>query len=337
MRLLGLPKKIFKTKKRIAIFVIIILILALPIRSILFPKPTYTNSAKVSRGDLKQELTVSGKIDSEDHAVLHFQTAGKLIYLGVKEGDKVVKGQMIASLDKQNLEAALRQAQQDFTAAKAQSDKYYDGRTGDSESYDQRITRTALDATQNKAYDAMRIAQENIVNATLYSPINGVVTNLDVSETGVNILTTQGFEIVNPDTIYLSVTADQTDVVNLKTNESGKIVFDAYPDNEIPGSIKSIAFTPKTDDTGTTYEVKVMFANADMNKYKLGMTADVTFVTSEKQNVLYVPMDYVKTDIKGKYVLEDNGKKKVYVKTGLETDSGIQITDGVSEGDTVYD
>jgi RND family efflux transporter MFP subunit len=242
-------------------------------------------------------------------------------------------------LQKDILEAALRQAWQDFTAAKAASDKYYDGRSSGAESYDQKIERTALDAAQNKAYDNTRIAQENLDSATLYSPIDGLIIGADPDSAGVNVAgLNAGYEIVNPSTIYLKVTADQTEVGSIKVGQVGTIIYDSYPDEQVEGVIKEISFAPTKDETGTAYDVKVDLNDLNNKdyKYRLGMTADINFIIKESKDTLIIPVKYVNTDDKGKYVLVGEDKRKTYIKTGVENDQDIEVTKGLSEGEAVY-
>lgn len=328
-----------KARKKIAIGIALFLLLFFTVgRGILFPQAAVLKSYTIKEGNLQQELTLSGKIDAQEHAVLQFQTGGKLAWVGVKEGDSVSKDQMIAYLEKEKLQAVLRQAQQDFTAAKAEHEKYYDGHNDEPETFDEKIERTALDAKQNKAYDSLRIAEENVKDATIYSPYNGLVIRVDPVQ-GTNIYTPSQaqFEIVNPETIYFSVNADQSDVVSLKEGQRGVIYFDSYPDEKITGTINGISFTPSKDETGTTYEVKISINLSEINKYRLGMTGDITFVTKEKNHTLFLPSDYVKSDEKGKFVIAGKDKQKIYVKTGMETDTDIEIINGLSKGETVYD
>lgn len=331
--------KFLRSKKFIVVAIVIVVIL-LGSKFFSDSKKTSQSTVVVERFDMKEELTLSGKIDADNHVVLRFEVAGRLNWIGVREGDLVKKGQAIATLEKEKLEASLRQAQQDFTAAKAASDKYYDGRTGASESYDQKVTRTALDATQNKAYDSIRIAQENLKSSVLYSPIDGLVVGSDPNLAGVNVTTSNSsYEIINPATIYLKVTADQTEVGNLREGGRGIIRLDSYPEEEIEGVIEKISFTPTKDETGTVYDVKVVLTDVSNNnyKYRLGMTADADFVVKEKKNVLVIPVRYIQMDDKGKYVLIGKNKRKVYVKTGIENNNDVEITDGLSEGEVVYD
>jgi len=333
-------KKLFSGKKKIIIILAIIAIFFIGKYFLVDSKKTTSDFTIVKRADIKEELTLSGKIDAEDHVILNFKTPGKVNWVGVKKDQWVNKGQAIASLQKDLFEAALRQAWQDFIAAKAASDKYYDGRDGkNEESYAEKIERTALDATQNKAYDNTRIAQSNLDNTTIYSPIDGFVVNLDPEIAGVNVAgLNSGYEIVNPVTIYLKVTADQTEVGSLKEGKTGIITFDSYPDEQIEGTIKDISFTPSKDEAGTAYDVKVVLDNIDNKdyKYRLGMTADINFVLKEDKNVLILPLNYVGSDDKGKYVLLEKKKEKTYITTGIENEQDVEIIKGLLEGQIVY-
>lgn len=282
---------------------------------------------------------MSGQIDAHDRAVLSFAIAGKVDFVGVKESDWVTRGQTIATLEKEKLEAALRQAFQDFNAAKAASEKLYnDQGAKTAESFDEKVKRTAVDAAQNKAYDSFRIAQENLKSAVLTSPIDGLVVNADPGLAGVNISALgANYEIVNPSTVFLKVTADQTEVGSIKAGGTGTIVLDSYPDEQIQGIIQDISFTPSKDETGTVYDVKVDFSNVDNKnyKYRLGMTADMNFILKEKKNVLIIPLQFVNSDNNGKFVFVGKDRKKTYIKTGLEDEQNTEITKGLSEGDKV--
>jgi len=337
---MGWIKKVFSTKKRIAGVLLLILFFFVGKYFLIDSKKTASNFALVKRDDIKEELSLSGQIDSDDHAILTFGIAGKVNWVGVKEGDWVKEDQAIATLEKEVLNAALREAWSNFTAAKAASEKYYSDHTGNSESYDQKIERTALDAAQNNAYDNVRIAQENLKSAALYSPIEGLVVSVNPNLAGVNVSAlNSSYEIVNPLTVYLKVTADQTEVGDIKKGQAGVIFFDSYPDEQMSGKIRDISFVPSKDETGTVYDVKIILSDVNNKdyKYRLGMTADVNFVLKESMNVLIIPSEYIKSDGGKKYVLKGKDKKKIYVETGIENDQDTEIIKGLSEGDIVYD
>jgi membrane fusion protein, multidrug efflux system len=335
-------KKLFPTRKRVIWTLILISVIILGKVFLFSPKNVASDSAVVRRGDIKQELTLSGQIDAQDHVVLSFGIPGRVSWVGVKEGEWVKKNQAIAALDTEVLNAALRQAWQGFTAAKATSDKYYDGRNPNaSESYDEKITRTAVDAAQNTAYDSVRIAQENLKSASLYSPIDGLVIGVNPDIAGVNVTAmNSSYEIVNPSTVFLKVTADQTEVGDIKAGQKGTIIFDSYPEEKIEGIIDSISFAPAKDEIGTVYDAKIILSGISNKDYKfrLGMTADVNFILKNSKDTLILSSEYVKVDDDNRrYVLKGKEKIKTFIEVGVESETNIEVTSGLSEGDVIYD
>ena len=287
-------------------------------------------------------MTISGEIDAEEHVNLRFQTAGRISWIGVKEGDLVKKYQTIASLDQKELQKNLQKELNDFMKYK------YDYEQTTDTYKDQVITDTIKRIKEKAGFDLnssvldVELKDISLKYANLISPIEGLVVRVDSPYAGVNIsLPTQAeFEIVNPKTVYFSALADQTEVIKLQEDMLGELSLDSYPDNPLKGSIKNIAFTPKTGEIGTVYKIKFIFDdNNDIYKYKLGMTGDLSFVTNKKENVLYLPIKFIKNEKDKKYVnlWKNKEKEKIYIETGLETDNLIEITKGLSENDTIVD
>jgi len=287
-------------------------------------------------------MTISGEIDAEEHVNLRFQTAGRISWIGVKEGDLVKKYQTIASLDQKELQKNLQKELNDFMKYK------YDYEQTTDTYKDQVITDTIKRIKEKAGFDLnssvldVELKDISLKYANLISPIEGLVVRVDSPYAGVNIsLPTQAeFEIVNPKTVYFSALADQTEVIKLQEDMLGELSLDSYPDNPLKGSIKNIAFTPKTGESGTVYKIKFIFDdNNDIYKYKLGMTGDLSFVTNKKENVLYLPIKFIKNEKDKKYVnlWKNKEKEKIYIETGLETDNLIEITKGLSENDTIVD
>lgn len=311
-------------------------------------------SYKVKRQTLKQSLSLSGTIDAEEHTILRFQSSGKLVWVGVKEGDYVKKYQGIASLDQRELQKNLQKylntymkTRWDFETARETEDIKNIG--GLSDDLRREALRT-LDKAQfdlNNAVLDVELKDLAIQYSYLYTPIEGIVTRVGSQYAGVNITPSQAeFEIINPKTIYFSATADQNDVVNLKQDQTGEIVLDAYPNIILNGKINMISFVPKTGETGTVYQVKISLnANDDDYRYRFGMTGDANFTIREIKNVLYAPTKYVKSEknpdgiLTRNYVLKkvNNEQVKTTVKLGEEVDENTIITSGLKEGDIVVD
>lgn len=314
------------------------------------PKDTSEVSYRVKRQTLQEVLTFSGSVDAMQKATLRFQTSGRLAWLGVKEGDTVRKFQAVASLDQQTLK---KQLQKELIVYEKER-MLHDNSTLDYDNHalpaDQYARQDAIDAFKKSQYDLdssvldVELSDIALRYATLVSPINGIVVSMGTKQSGVNVTPTQAeIVIVDPSTLFFSGAVDQTDVVKLKEGDSGKITFDAFAEDHINGAVQSIAFTPKTDETGTVYEVKVDLPlatdSAQMPRYRLGMTGDIEFVTKQVVDVLGVPTTFVHREGGKNYVYtkKNDQKVKTPVTLGEEIDTATVILEGLQEGDVIYD
>lgn len=299
-------------------------------------------SVQVQRGDLKETIILSGEVKAKENTKLHFQTSGRLAGLNVQEGDVVKKGQLVAYLDQRDLKKRLSKELNDFKTTRWDFDQEVD------DAKDEAMT-TALQRTLDKSQFALdnsvldvEIQAISIEFANLFSPIQGLVVSRGSFQPGMNITAADSIvEIVNPDSLYFQVTADQTEVTIIKEGMQGELTLDAYIDETITGTISHISFSPDSNESGTVYSVELDFNNSSNQnlRYRLGMTGDVEFVLKEKKNALYLPSEYIKSDDQGSYVyiMRNNKKDKAYISTGLETDTSTEIVKGLNEGELVYD
>ena len=321
---------IFGHKKISLVAVVILIVLGY----FLFPKnqkQILTETASIK--NVVKTISVTGKVDSENSVNLTFQTGGRLDYLGVKVGDTVKKGQLIASLNKDDLWAAFRQAQQDFTAAKAASEQYYSGNTNATESYDQKVKRTALDAAQNKAYDNMVIAQKAVSNVNLYSPIDGIITRADVQTTNVNVTAATIFTVTDPSTLKFKMEVDESDIGPVELEQKINVSLDAFPNQTLTLSVSKIDFVSHTTSSGgNAYYVEALLPQND--KYRVGMAGNADIIVATKDNVLAIPVSAV---LNNNIVYRKQNERyvKTKVKVGLQNDTLSEVISGLSEGDTV--
>jgi len=308
------------------------------------------NEAKtfvVTKQDLVEELSLSGEIDAEEKVELRFQTSGLLTWVGVKEGDRVKKFQTLASLDKRELQNSMSKllntyskTRWDFEQAQADNkDWQTDGMTDEARA----TVKRTLDKYQfdlNNSVLSVESQSLALKYATLWTPIEGVVTNVDAPVAGQNITpATATFEVVNPKSIIFSATADQTEVVSFSEGMQGVVSLDSFVDTEIPAEVKDISYTPKAGESGTVYEIKMSIdMGEDNQKVRLGMTGDVSFVTKEFKDVLVIPEGYLKKS-DGKYfvtLLSKGIKTQKEVGIGDSIEGMVIIREGLNEKDTIY-
>jgi RND family efflux transporter MFP subunit len=332
-------------KKKWYFLVIILLVFFLIFIQTQAKKTEVEEKMTVKKQNLKETLTLSGEIDAEEKVSLKFQTSGRLVWVGVKEGDYVKKYQAIASLDKRDLKNRLDKylnnylkQRNSFEQTKDDYEETYEFSTGD-------LHKRAKRILENSQYDlnsaVLEVEYQNLLleYADLWTPIEGVVTHIDIPKAGVNITPANAtFEIVNPKTLYFSATVEQADVVNLKEGMKGKLTLDSFSDFEDEVKVSYISFSPKSGETGKVYQIKLELSEKTKKlPLRLGMTGDVEFLIKEKNKVIALPSRFIKKDKKGSYVFvkENNKKIKKYIKIEEEIDGKIVIKSGLNEGEII--
>ncbi len=331
----------------------LILIVAL-IAGFVFYKNRSTTDAKnkvdsyiIKRENLKEILTLSGEINASEKAILKFQTSGRLAWVGVKEGDYVKKYQSLASLDQRDVKNRMQKYLNTFVNSRLSFDQTKDDNWN--KQYD--LSQTVRDSAQRVLQENQNTLNNSILDvelqnlsleyANLWTPIEGIVTHVSVPFAGVNITPAGAdFEIVNPKTLYFSVTAEQGDIINLKEGATGDISFDAFPEKKFKATLYYISFSPKEGETGTVYELRLKLDDqAKRLGLKLAMTGDIDFLIKEEKGVLSAPSSFIKKDKKGNYVYAGNPNKKVkkYIDITQEIDGKFVITNGLQEKEVIYD
>lgn len=313
---------------------LVTLILLIIVCAVVWPKggkPVLTETAKIQ--DVVKTVSVTGNVDAYTIANLTFQTPERLSYVGVKLGDVVKKGQAIASLDQTILQATFRQAQQDFVAAKAASQQYYDDHTSGTESDAEKVERTAIDDAQNKAYDQMLKVEQDIAYSTLYSPIAGIVTRMDAQTAGVNITPATTFTVVDPSSLNFKMEVDEADIGQVEIGQNVNVSLDSFPNDNLKLTVSNIDFVSHlTSSGGNAFYVK---ANLPPNpSYRIGMSGNSDIITAVKYNVLAIQATDV-FDNNYVYVKVAKGFEKRKIELGLQNDTQAEVLAGLSEGDTV--
>ncbi len=328
----------YKKRRNWVISLVVVLVIVL-IRIVSQPTAKPVETATVSRGLVKEELVLSGEVKAVEDVSLPFAGSGSLSWVGVHSGIKVTKGQPLMKLDTFKLNSTYQRAASAYRLTQATVAKVHDNLKdkGNSETFTEKETRTTAEVANDQAYEAYITAQKDLRDATLIAPFAGIVTYVSNETPGVNV--TAGVvqvKVVNPESIYFSVNADQSDVSKLSVGRAVDIVLDAYLDGTLSGKISEISFTPSEFDSGTVYPVRILLTVDNSSyKYRVGMTGDARFVLSQKEEVLFVPNKFIKSDKTGKYVLIGEKTKK-YVEIGIEGEDRVELKTDLSEGTVVY-
>ena len=292
-------------------------------------------TAQVEQKNIASEIVTAGKISSQSESTIHPAVNGKVVWVPVKEGDFVKKGQAIASLDKEKYEIALRQTEQDVVALDAELEKLYDGRRNKTsiESYDEKIERTALEAAKNKAYDEWLEAKRNLKDTVITSPFAGTVIEVNVHPGEEIFYTTAIAKIADIENLNFTAELDDTDVGQIKQGQKTIETLDAFPAEEILSQVESVSFVSNVTSSGSdVFEVK--FNLEQEEDYRIGMNGESRIIIQEKEDVLAVSVEaifdenFVHVKTNGEFVKRE-------VEKGIESDSEVEIVSGLSKDETV--
>lgn len=156
-----------------------------------------------------KSFVFQGTIETEEKVTLRFPMSGKLEWVGVKEGDIVKRNQIIATLDKREIQKKLDKYLKTYLKTRWDFEQTRDD-------YQNKVVTTEIkrifDQSQfdlDSSVLDVEIQNLSLELATLYSPIPGVVTEIGSPFSGVNIIPSQAeFEIVNPAKLFFSIMVD---------------------------------------------------------------------------------------------------------------------------------
>lgn len=304
-------------------------------------------------------LQASGYIVAQRKAAVASKGTGRLVYLGVVEGDRVRKDQIIARLEDNDIKAQMEQAQAQL--------RLYEADLKEAENNYKRIkelfqtgssTRAELDIAESRylrvlasidlAKAQIKIAEVALENTLIRAPFDGTVLtkNADVGEivaplaAGAN---SKAAVVTIADMSSLQVEADvsESNIEKISQNQDCEIRLDAYPEKAYPGYVAKIV--PTADRSKATVMVKIGFKEYD-KRVLPEMSAKVLFLKQpskeiSKEQSLVVPISAVATRNGRKVVFTVNDEHaiEVPVTTGRSFDSLIEIKEGISNGDNVIE
>lgn len=295
--------------------------------------------------DLTQIVDASGVVAAHEEAVIQFQSSGKLQWVGVQKGQAVKKWQAIASLDRESLQQNLKKELLDYESERWDFEQDHDDYNSNGLPIEKTVTDDAVKRILEKAQfdldDAVidyELAKLSYDLAVIYTPIEGIITEIDSPLPGVNITpATARFTVTNPNSMYFDVKIDEADIGLIKEGQTVEIVLDAYPDETYEGTIEKIHFASVTTrGGGTAFPVEISLPENTDLRFRSGMNGDAEIVTAKTEAALSLPYRAVKGSSKP-YVEVIENRKVIQkdVQTGLETETYIEILSGLSEKDVV--
>ncbi|GAB4023750.1 efflux RND transporter periplasmic adaptor subunit [Spirosoma koreense] len=331
------------------------------------PKATEVDFASVTRANITERVSASGRVQPQVEVKISPDVSGEIIGLYVNEGDPVKAGQLLCRIRPDNYESLLARAKATVNQSRAQleqakasvsqssarlirakadydrnkklfTDKVISVADLETSEANYNVAKQEVEAANanvrasqfniQSAEASLRDANENLRKTTIYSPVNGTVSKLNV-ELGERVVGTSqmaGTEIMriaNLQNMEVRVNVNENDIVRVNLSDTADIEVDSYTTagRKFKGVVYEIANTANgltsssgsaaaasslSTDAVTEFEVKVKILNSSYSDllaqkdkkgypFKPGMTASVEIITDRKSNVLAVPIAAVTT------------------------------------------
>jgi HlyD family secretion protein len=294
----------------VALVVVVIIIFNL-VRS--SEKALEVQAEEVKKGTITSTVSAAGRVQPETEVDISANVSGKIVRLGVKEGDRVQQGQFLVQLDRNRYQALVDQAQAQLTSAQARlveaeaeyrrAKQLYDANLASEADLEATQARRDVEKANHDATSAyLEKTRDDLSKTTIHAPMAGTVSQLN-SEEGEVVLGTEQFSgtvimtIADLSRMEVETDVDETDIVDVAMGQAVKIEVDALPDTVLEGQVTEIASTAYTLGRGTQEEVtnfRVKIAVLDkISTLRPGMSATVDVETASHEDVLYLPIQCV--------------------------------------------
>lgn len=280
------------------------------------PAPTY-ETVEIGSGAMTVMVSATGTLEPLTRVEISSELSGVMRSVAVSENEIVETGQVLAQLDTTRIQAQVERAEAGVAVAAA---RVSEARATFNET-ERALARArqlsergmvadqALDnalAAHERAQSGVEVAEANLAiaradlrlqqadlaNATIYSPIDGIVLERAVNP-GQTVAASTSAPILfviaeNLERMELKAAIDEADIGEVRAGQTARFAVDAFPARRFDAEIRDISFASLVTEGVVTYEARLAVDNADL-VLRPGMTATVDIVTREADDVLLVP------------------------------------------------
>lgn len=309
-------------------------------------KTTFETVSDAQKVNFSNLITASGDIEAENQTSLTFLNPGRVTYLGFKEGDKVQKGQVIASLDTTILEHNITASEAQYRSAQAALNKILDdihlfqyGNGGfanvgtANETQTQKTLRQQAEEAVNITYDNLQNAKQQLALSTIVAPFDGTILSIqNISENAnVSLSSNSSITLVGSGKLKFVSNILEQDINSIHEGQAVSIMLDSNKDLKLSGTVSKIASGKSTLANGTNVIKVDIQLNDSPAMIQPGQTGSIS-ISSTLSGVTTVP-SWVVLSNKYIWVLENGQTTLKTVKIGPTEQGQTVITEGLTPSD----
>jgi membrane fusion protein, multidrug efflux system len=310
-------------------------------------RPVAVEVARVTPADIADLVTGVGTVTAMKDVIVSSETAGRVTAVRVKVGDPVRKGQTLIEVDAELKQVAVDQSRAQLQAAETnlektrkdfeRADKLFKSQdVADVELQGYRLAFSAAEAQQKSAEAALRLAQRQLSDTRITSPISGVVASRRIEVGEMAVPGKEVANVVDISSVKVKLSVAEEDIGKLRLGQKATLRLDAHADEMFDGTVYTIGAKSESPN-GHTYAVEILVRNRGANVLKAGMYARVDILASIATNALSVSKEsIVETGGKPAVFVVENGVAHLRsITLGIRGAERYQVLDGLSAGELI--
>lgn len=281
-------------------------------------------------------LELQGDVETKQNVLIYPEMAGTLQRVNVKEGQRVRKGQLLATIDDGGMASQVSQLKTQAELAKTtyeRQKRLWDQQIGSEIQFLQ--AKSNYEATEK----AVKQAQSQLGKSTIRAPFSGIIDNV-IKDQGTVVSPGPGsevFRIVNLSDMYIKVDVPENYLGRIQEGKEAKVFFPVLGDT-ISSNIRQTGNFINPSNRAFSVEIPVPNKNGTI---KPNLSAKVSLNDYSSDNAILVPQGIISENAEGaQYVYvatEPNGDKAVakrrIIQTGKTQGSLVEVLSGIDEGD----
>lgn len=193
-----------------------------------------------------------------------------------------------------------------------------------------------LDAARAQGPEEVKYWEDVYKPTPLISPIDGEVI-VSTDQPGQTVTSVDPVVVLS-DKLIVQAQVDETDIGPVRLGQQAMISLDAYPKIKVAGKVDHIYYESKIVNNVTIYQVDVLPEYVP-EVFRSGMSATVTIIEKSKDNALLIPVEAVRRNGEGPYVLlaGKTGERALErnIETGISDEKNIEVLSGITQNDKI--
>jgi RND family efflux transporter MFP subunit len=277
-----------------------------------------------------QRIVENGVLQSGAEVKVVSETSGKVLSVSGNIGDRVYAGQTLVTVEKEVAESQYQLAKANLENAGKDLERYNNLAGGEA------ITQQQLEAAKLKYQNAQTqftLSKKQLENATVRSPVNGVISKRLIEEGSFLMPSVPVFLILEQNRMVFTVSVAEKDVLKLYAGQKADISIDAFSGKPFSGNIRGISAAP---DLSGRYMVETVLSNSG-GKLRAGMSGQAVFVHEISESGFVIPRKCITGSVRDGKIFTVSGdsvtSKRVKALSLNQTEA--LVTEGITATDRI--